>query len=90
MTCNEEWKEDYIDRTLKENKLKPLLKLLKIKNFAFYFQSDEWSMVSIDCTEDEDREAFLHGLFPIDADIIWDYDYMIEPITLEAKMRQYN
>lgn len=47
-------------------------------------------MVSLDCTNDDDREIFLHGLFPIDADVIKDYDYMIEPISLEAKMRQYN
>ncbi len=59
-TCNEEWKEDYIDRTLKDNKEKPLLKLLKLKNFAFYFQSDEKSMVSLDCKEENDKEAFLH------------------------------
>lgn len=44
-------------------------------------------MVSLDCTSDDDWEIFLHGLFPIDADVIKDYDYMIEPISLEAKMR---
>ena len=69
-TCNEEWKEDYIDRTNKDNKDMPLLKLLKLKNFAFYFQNDEKAMVSLDCDNDDDWEVLLHGLFPIDADVI--------------------
>lgn len=36
-TCNEKWKECFIDRTQKENKKKPLFKLVNLRHLAFYW-----------------------------------------------------
>ena len=37
-TTDKNWKKHYIDRTGKENAEMPLLKLLKIENFAIYYK----------------------------------------------------
>lgn len=35
-TTNEDWEAEFIDRTLAENKLKPLQKIINLKKFGFY------------------------------------------------------
>ena len=78
-TCNSDWKQTYIDRTLKDNKGLPLFKLLNLSNFAFYFQSDEQNLASVNCSSDDECEDFMRNMFPLKAEYIKDTNYLIEP-----------
>ena len=40
-TCDQSWKKQFVDRTLKENAEVPLFKLLKIDNLAVYYKVQE-------------------------------------------------
>ena len=37
-TTDQQWKKQFVDRTLKENAQTPLYKLLSIENFAVYYK----------------------------------------------------
>jgi hypothetical protein len=40
-TTDKEWQKCFIDRTLPKNEKEPLFKLLKLKNFAIYYKTNE-------------------------------------------------
>lgn len=78
-TCDENWEYKFYDRTTSENKDKPIFKLLAIEKFAFYWQSNEQSLASEECTSSEDMHSFMEILFPLESAHIEGYNYIIEP-----------
>jgi hypothetical protein len=43
-------------------------------------------MISLNFETDEERELALREIYPLEADVIKRCNYLIEPISLEAKM----
>jgi hypothetical protein len=78
-TCDDKWHYQFYDRTKDDNKDKPIFKLLSIEKFAFYWQSDEQSLASEECSNSEDMHSFMEVLFPMDSSHIDGYNYIIEP-----------
>ena len=78
-TCDQDWKYEYFDRTKNKNKDMPIFKLLSIEKFAFYWQSNEESLASEECGNQEDMHNFMEILFPIGSSDIDGYNYIIEP-----------
>jgi hypothetical protein len=85
VNTNEKWEEKFIDR----NKQKDInvFKLLKIKNFGFYLKTEENFFIST--LEDKKKVQ-------TEMNKIWDgkstnnFNYLIKPISLIAKMKQNN
>lgn len=85
VNTNEKWEEKFIDR----NKQKDInvFKLLKIKNFGFYLKTEENFFIS---TYEDKKRVYA------EMNKIWDgkstnnFNYLIKPISLIAKMKQNN
>ena len=101
VNTNEEWEEEFIDRNV--NKNINIFKLLKIANFGIYLNPNETSLIYNIYKEniqkkENDKEKDIHKimeehmnkLFPEGEEKLPDMEYLIEPMSLTAKMTQRN
>jgi len=94
VNTNENWEEQFIDR----NKQKDLnvFKLLKIQNFGFYLKTDENYFISLESNKSGSGgikkllKDEMNSLFPLGEKFGKNFEYLIKPISLVAKMRQNN
>lgn len=89
-TTDFSWNKQYVDRSAKENSELPLFKLLKIDNFAIYYKIQDTLFLQ---DLNKDQQSKLDGfdtffmLNPASGKIlIYEKDYLLEPIQLEVKM----
>ena len=85
VNTDEKWKEAFIDRN--ENSKSDIYKLLKLNNLGFYFKINEDYILSKKETKNEVEEEMKKN-YPLDASIFNGGNYLILPITLEAKLIQ--
>ena len=98
VNTNEEWKEEFIDRNV--NKNVNIFKLLKISNFGIYLNPNESFFLYNIYNEnfnikDENEvqgiiEENMTNIFPEEEQKLLDTEYLIEPMSLTAKMTQRN
>lgn len=86
-TTDDDGNEIFIDRTLEENKDKPLHKRIDISNIGFYYKTDEDNIVS----EQKDIETTfdkMAEMFEDQSEKIKEYDqfYLLQPMKLEVKV----
>ena len=55
---------------------------------GFYWETKERHLATRECTTEEEFLDFMHTLFPGDAKYVTGYTYLIQPITLGARMKQ--
>jgi len=53
-TINDNWESEFIDRTLKENKVKPLQKKINLCNIGFYCNQNDKKVNLMSLIEDEE------------------------------------
>ena len=98
VNTNENWEEEFIDRNIHKNA--NIFKLLKISNFGIYLNPNESSLFyNIYATnikeksEEETKnliEKSMNEVFPEGEKKLIDMEYLIEPMSLTAKMTQRN
>ena len=94
VNTNEEWQEEFIDRNV--NKNANIFKLLKISNFGIYLNPNETFLIYNIYQENKDNDEDLHNiieehmnkLFPEEEEKLPEMEYLIEPMSLTAKMTQ--
>ena len=98
VNTNEEWQEEFIDRNI--NKNANIYKLLKISNFGIYLNPNEKFLIYNIYTNNFEQksekevqgliEEHMNNLFPEEEQKLPDMEYLIEPMSLTAKMTQRN
>ena len=99
VNTNEFWQEEFIDRNI--DKDSNIFKLLKISNFGIYLNPSEKFLIyniykeNIEQKKDEKEiqdiiEKHMTQLFPEQEERLPDMEYLIEPMSLTAKMTQRN
>ena len=98
VNTNEEWQEEFIDRNI--NKNINIFKLLKISNFGIYLNPNEnlliYNIYKENIKEKNEKEVqdileeHMNKLFPEEEEKLIDMEYLIEPMSLTAKMTQRN
>ena len=98
VNTNEEWEEEFIDRNV--NKNINIFKLLKISNFGIYLNPNENLLLyniykeNLDTKNESEIkdiiEEHMNKLFPEEEQKLPDMEYLIEPMSLTAKMTQRN
>ena len=98
VNTNDNWEEEFIDRNI--NKNANIFKLLKISNLGIYLNPNETNLFYNiyesnikDKTEKETLELIEQGMnevFPEGEKKLIDMEYLIEPMSLTAKMIQRN
>ena len=98
VNTNEEWQEEFIDRNI--NKNANIFKLLKISNFGIYLNPNENFLIyniykeNIEQKNEKEVNALIeehmNSLFPEEEQKLPDMEYLIEPMSLTAKMTQRN
>ena len=98
VNTNEQWEEEFIDRNV--NKNINIFKLLKISNFGIYLNPNEEFLIynvyeeNISCKSEKDVqgiiEEHMNKIFPEEEEKLPNMEYLIEPMSLTAKMTQRN
>ena len=98
VNTNEEWEEEFIDRNV--NKNLNIFKLLKISNFGIYLNPNENFFIyniyneNLKIKEQNELqdiiEEHMTKLFPEEEQKLPDTEYLIEPMSLTAKLIQRN
>ena len=98
VNTNDKWEEEFIDRNV--NKNANIFKLLKISNFGIYLNPNETNLLyNIYASNIKDKaeketmdliEQGMNELFPEGEKKLIDMEYLIEPMSLTAKMTQRN
>ena len=98
VNTNDNWEEEFIDRNI--NKNANIFKLLKISNLGIYLNPNETNLFYNiyesnikDKTEKETLELIEQGMnevFPEGEKKLIDMEYLVEPMSLTAKMIQRN
>ena len=98
VNTNENWEEEFIDRNVHKNA--NIFKLLKISNFGIYLNPNETNLfyniydkIIKEKSEIEALESVEKGMnevFPVGDKKLKNMDYLIEPMSLTAKMTQRN
>ena len=86
VNTNENWEQEFIDRNV--NKNIDVFKLLRISNFGLYLQMEETHFISEANIEDIGKK--MQEFFPYGNEKAKDIEYLIQPISLTAKMKQIN
>ena len=90
-TTNENWNNEFIDRTIAKNKDRPLRKLLDLRNIGFYCKPGDATtrMTSLIPSRMEQYKTF-GSLFPPKASLSELYKdcYILRPISILAKFKQ--
>ena len=91
-TTDQQWKKQFVDRTLKENAQTPLYKLLSIENFAVYYKIQETKFIQH--VSESQRIAAMVEMFKTNPNTgkieIYQHAYLLDPMKLEVKMIQYD
>ena len=98
VNTNENWEEEFIDRNVYKNA--NIFKLLKISNFGIYLNPNEtslfYNLYSSNIKNKTEKEALdiiekgMNDIFPEGEKKLIDMEYLIEPMSLTAKMTQRN
>ncbi len=88
VNTNDKWEQVFVDRSKKENKNVDIYKLLKISNFGIYLKLNETNLISKVGRETIQNE--LEAIFPPGSSCAKDLDYLIQPMSLVAKLKQKN
>jgi len=88
VNTNDKWEQVFVDRSKKENKNVDIYKLLKITNFGIYLKLNETNLISKVGRETIQKE--LEAIFPPLSNYAKDLDYLIQPMSLVAKLKQKN
>ena len=98
VNTNENWEEEFIDRNIHKNA--NIFKLLKISNFGIYLNPNEsslfYNIYAINIKEKSEEETkdliekSMNEVFPEGEKKLIDMEYLIEPMSLTAKMTQRN
>ena len=98
VNTNENWEEEFIDRNVHKNA--NIFKLLKISNFGIYLNPNEtnlfYNIYDKTIKEKSEIEALesvekgMNEVFPVGEKKLKNMDYLIEPMSLTAKMTQRN
>ena len=86
VNTNERYEQEFIDRNV--NKNANIYKLLQISNFGVYLNPKENYFISN--LPNEEIEEKITSLFPKDSDKAINIEYLLQPMTLTAKMKQRN
>ena len=98
VNTNDKWEEEFIDRNVHKNA--NIFKLLKISNFGIYLNPNETSLFyniyETNIKEKTEKETFdlieqaMNEVFPEGEKKLINMEYLIEPMSLTAKMTQRN
>ena len=98
VNTNENWEEEFIDRNVYKNA--NIFKLLKISNFGIYLNPNEtslfYNLYSSNIKNKTEKETLdiiekgMNDIFPEGEKKLIDMEYLIEPMSLTAKMTQRN
>ena len=98
VNTNEQWEEEFIDRNV--NKNVNIFKLLKISNFGIYLNPNEKYLTyniykeNIDSKNEKEIQDLIgeqmNNIFPEGEQKLPNMEYLIEPMSLTAKMTQRN
>ena len=84
VNTNENWEQEFIDRSVQKNI--DVYKLLRISKFGIYFIVNEEHFISEYAQGDISEQ--MSNFFKEDKDKAEGIEYLIQPISLEAKMKQ--
>ena len=98
VNTNEKWEEEFIDRNVHKNA--NIFKLLKISNFGIYLNPNEtnlfYNIYAKNIKDKSEKESLdlvekgMNEVFPVGEKKLKDMEYLIEPMSLTAKMTQRN
>ena len=98
VNTNEKWEEEFIDRNVHKNA--NIFKLLKISNFGIYLNPNEtnlfYNIYAQNIKDKSEKESLdlvekgMNEIFPMGGKKLIDMEYLIEPMSLTAKMTQRN
>ena len=86
VNTNEKYEQEFIDRNV--NKNANIYKLLQISNFGVYLNPKETFFISN--LSNNEIEEKISNLFPKNSEKAIDIEYLLQPMTLTAKMKQRN
>lgn len=91
-TWDDNWQNNFFDRTANENLARPIFRLITVEKCGFYFNyftpKDSHFLASEEWDDEDDVLSFMTILFPKESSQIEGYYYIIEPINLMGKLRQ--
>lgn len=90
-TINDSWESEFIDRTLRENKVKPLQKKIHLCNIGVYGNQNDKKENLISLIEDEaEKLQCFHELFKSDEHMstIYKDSYISQPLKCMTKLKQ--
>lgn len=85
VNTDKDWKEKFIDRNVDQTT--DMFKLLKLNNLGFYFKINETYLLSKLETKREVQDE-MFKCFPDGSKVYANGNYLILPMTLEAKLKQ--
>jgi len=95
-TTNSDWQVSFFDRLTKENRNKPLHKMLSIKSLGIYVDTNDQDY-HVNQEEGEPLDGFLKRLdyqlvemFPRDSDKCKDSSYFIEPSKISKNLIRHS